>query len=131
MENNKKVTLPSGAVLTITAASFPRARSLFKAVLEELKSVKVDAKEQMLSAMKDLACTAFSSNKIESALNDCLLSVLYDGAKINADTFEPVEKRQDYPVVMFEVAQENLLPFMSSLYALLSPLQEKAENSRA
>ena len=131
MENNKKIILASGKELVITPASFVRAKALYQAVLDEFKSVKIESKEELGNVMKDMACVAFASKKIESALEECMKSVLYDGKKVNADTFEPVDARADYVPVCFEVAQENISPFLKSLYAQFSPLLEKLESTHA
>ena len=37
--------------------------------------------------------------------------------KIDKDTFEPVENREDYIQVCLEVIKENVAPFLKSLFA--------------
>ena len=39
-------------------------------------------------------------------------------AKISSQTFEPVEHRDDWIKTLMEVAQDNIAPFMKSLFAL-------------
>lgn len=76
---------------------------------------------------KDIFCTGFSSKKIEKALGACLKRCTYNDLKIDENTFEPEEARQDYLPVLFEVLGEVIRPFLSSLIALLPQAIEKVE----
>lgn len=117
----KEIDLPSGALLKITPASFSEAKALYQAVLEEIKGIEISSKEDLTSVFKNFACIAFSSKKIEQCLEVCFKRCLYNCGKgdfkIDKDTFEPIENRVDYMSVCVEVAKENLMPFMKSLYA--------------
>lgn len=118
--------LPSGATLKITVAPFHDAKALYQACLEELKFLKVDPNDEIdVNLFKDLFCAALSSKKIEVALKECLKRVTYNDLKIDEQTFEPVEARQDYILVCFEVAKENIAPFAKSLYAEFAPILER------
>ncbi len=116
-----EVKLPSGAILKITPAPFADARALYQAVLEELKQVPFNSKREISEVIKDITCLAFSSKGIEAALMKCFERCTYNSGKgdfrINADTFEPMEAREDYMAVCVAVAKENILPFVKSLYA--------------
>lgn len=114
---NRVVDLPSGAKLTIQPAPFAEAKALYQAVLDEIKHIDFSTQDEMSKLLKDLLCYGFSSKKIEAALYKCMDRVLYNGLKITDETFEPVDARGDYLVVIFEVAKENVEPFMKSLYA--------------
>lgn len=121
--------LPSGSKLKITVAPFAEARALYQAVLEELSGLRVDPHEEMdVNLFKNMFCVGLSSKKIENALNVCMKRVLIDDKKIDENTFEPLEKRQDYIPACFEVAKENIAPFAKSLYAEFSPLLEKIKS---
>lgn len=123
--NSRKVALPSGAELTIQLAPFADSKALYQAVLEEAKSLKIDAGADLdVNLFKDIFCSGFSSKKIESCLDKCLSRALYDGQKITAETFEPEGARQDYMAVCFEVASDNIAPFLKSLYAKFSVVLE-------
>lgn len=111
----KELTLPSGAVLKIQPAPFAEAKALYQAILEEVKHVQISATSDMTSVFKDLACIGFSSRKIEQALDQCFKRCLYNNLKIDKDTFEPVEAREDYIVVCVAVTKENITPFGKSL----------------
>lgn len=116
----KEVKLPSGALLKIQIAPFSDAKALYQAVLEEIKGVQVSSTTDLASIFKDLACIGFSSKKIESKLEECLKRCTIDHGigdlRIDKDTFEPIERRDDYMVVCMAVAKENILPFVKSLY---------------
>ena len=115
---NKKVLLPSGAELEITVSPFAVSKALYMAIAEEAKNLKMDANTELdTNFLKDMLLTAVSSKKIEIALDDCLKRVTYNGLKIEKDTFEPVEARQDYFEVMYHVARENVYPFTKNLCA--------------
>lgn len=114
--------LPSGAVLTLRPASFEVSKNLYQAILDECKNVHISTGTDMASVFKDFACISFSSKKIENCLWECFKVCQYDNGtsgnlKIDKDTFEPVSARDDFMVVCVEVAKENVLPFMKSLYA--------------
>lgn len=114
----REVKLPSGATLKISVAPFEDAKNLYQAMLEELKALKLDPNADVdVNLYKDLLCAGLSSKKIEACLKKCLERVTIDDLKIDSQTFEPVEKRDDYLTVCFEVAQDNVQPFMKSLYA--------------
>lgn len=117
----KEVVLPSGALLKITPSPFAVAKALYQALLEELRQVNVSVSTDMASVWKDLFCIGFSSRKVENCLLECFKRCTYNGGagdlKIDGETFEPVERRQDYLSVCVEVAKENVGPFAKSLYA--------------
>lgn len=115
-----EVKLPSGAILKVTPAPFEDARSLYQACLKELKPIGIAGKPD-IEMYKDLFCAGFASKEIEACLWECLKRAQYcdkqGNHKIGADTFEPVEAREDYFTVCMEVAKVNILPFVKSLYA--------------
>lgn len=116
----KEVTLPSGAVLKITPSPFKDSRALYQAILKEAREVKINSKMEIVEVYKDLFCLGFSSPEVEKCLWKCFERCTYDSGKgdfkIDENTFEPVEARNDYMQVCVEVAKENVMPFMKSLY---------------
>lgn len=130
----EEVKLPSGAVLKIQIAPFSDAKALYQAVLEEMRSVEITSKTDMASVFKDLACIGFSSRRIEAALEKCFERCLIDQGKgvlkIDKNTFEPVERRDDYLVVCLAVAKANIGPFVKSLYAEYGKFQAMIENAQ-
>lgn len=114
-----ELKLPSGALLKIQVAPFADAKALYQAILEESKGLHVSASSDLTSVFKDFACIGFSSKKIEACLEQCFKRCTYDSGKgalkIDKDTFEPLEAREDYIIVCVAVAKENILPFGKSL----------------
>lgn len=133
---SKEVKMPSGAILKIRVAPFAVSKKLYQALLVEIKNIHVNT-DDMENLMKDLFCIGFSSIHVEDCLKECFAYCQYnDGRgdfKIDADTFEPIEARQDYIEACMEVARENVTPFMKSLFAQLkqsSPVSEKVRKSK-
>lgn len=115
------IKLPSGTELKITPGDFESSRDLFQAVLEEGKGLKLDPMAEIdVNLFKDLFCVGFSSKKIEKSLWKCMEKCLYNEMKIQKDTFEPLDARQDYMTVCIEVGKANIMPFMKSLSAQYS-----------
>lgn len=112
----KKVTLPSGKELEIHIPSFQEAHRLQKAIAKEAKSLKIDASMELdANFFKDLVCSAIASDEITDSLNACLKRCLYDGKRIDKDTFEDEDARGDYFMIYYEVIQEALRPFVKGL----------------
>lgn len=113
----REIKLPSGATLKIPVVPFATAKALYQALLAELKNISIDPKGDTASLFKDLFCVGFSSPKIEACLWECFKRCLYNELKIDDQTFEPVERRDDYMKVCVAVATETVTPFAKSLYA--------------
>jgi hypothetical protein len=125
----KDIKLPSGAILKITDPPWAVALGLREAMAEEMKSIGVDSGMQVSKVMKDVICTAMSSQKVKAAMWECFARCMYDGGngmlKIDQDTFEPVKARQDYDVVCVEVAQHVLAPFGKEGFAKFAQILGK------
>lgn len=117
-----EIKLESGATLKISVAPFLDAKALFDSCMEELKSVDVSSERDMASVIKDIACVALSSKKIEKAIMKCAERATYNGLRISFETFEDVSARRDYLEVIQKIAEKNLEPFTSALAARLSDL---------
>jgi hypothetical protein len=117
----KEIELPSGAKLIINLSPFAASKALWQAMLTEAKGIEVSAGSDMAALYKSLFCAGFSSPHVEATLWKCFEKCTYnDGRgdlKIDKDSFEPENNRQDYITVCVEVAKENTLPFVKSLYA--------------
>lgn len=109
--------MPSGAILEINLAPFADANALNKAVAKELLKIKIDKDLELEDPnfIKDLVCTAISSDEIMGALWSCFKRCTYNNLKINQDSFESEEARGDYFNVCKEVLIGNLAPFGKSL----------------
>lgn len=131
MSELKKITLPTGSVLEMNIAPFADSKALYQAVAEEMMKVQLDPDRKVESALKDLICLGLSSQKIEMRINKCMERALYNGVKIDSQTFEPEKARDDYFMVCFEVAKVNVMPFMKSLYAQYKPILETLIGTQA
>lgn len=128
----KEVVLPSNRKLGITVGTFEESKALFTAVTEEFRGIKMDPSAEVdVNLFKDLFCTGLSSKKVDTALAALLRRCTYEGLKIDANTFEPVEAREDYLEVIFNVAQENISPFTKSLYARFAEVFQKMKSFQA
>lgn len=121
----RTVKLPSGNSLTIHPAPFKLAKALYLAVIEETKNVEISSKSDMVGIFRGIFLGGLASPRIDAALGSCLAYAIYNELKIDADTFEKVERREDYPTVCLEVAYENVYPFLKNLSAQYSLMLEK------
>jgi len=119
----RSVDLPSGAVLKVTCAPFATSKALYQAILKELRMARGDT---ITDIGKEIFCLGFSSLEVEACLWECFKRCSYNASagpgagadlKIDKDTFELVERREDYFKVCAEVVKENVLPFAKNLYA--------------
>lgn len=129
----REVKLPSGATLKLNPSPFAISKALYQAMLKELKDITIsDIKDADL--MKSFFCVGFSSIEIEALIWECFKRCTYNAGngdlRIDIDTFEPVERRQDYLAVCAEVAKENIDPFARSLYAEYKRYMEMTVNIR-
>jgi hypothetical protein len=114
----KTCKLISGAELRITPGAFGESKALYQSYLEELKALKMEAKTELdFNFYKDVILSALASKNFEACLYVCMRRCVYKGKRLeNVDeVFEDLEARGDYFEVCFEVAKENLLPFLKNL----------------
>lgn len=126
----REVSLPSGATLRVGPSPFGDALRLNEATLRVLRGVDVKP-EDMGNVIKGLLCDVASSPEFKAALQPCLARCLYNGGKIDEKTFEDSKTWGDYYDVVYEVAKENLEPFMKSLYARLLALVGASAKSQS
>lgn len=129
----KEVKCPSGAILKVGVAPFTDAKALYQALLKEAKGIAFHNKVELSSLYKDMFCAGFASAEIEKCLWKCMERCTYGekDLKISPDSFEPVEAREDFLFVCMAVAEENVGPFVKSLYAEYLRLLARSGNSPA
>jgi hypothetical protein len=116
----KEVTLPSGRMLKISLAPFSDGRQLFEAIAAESKNIEFKGSTDMdIGLFKDAFCVMIPSKMVNACLMKCMSRATIEGLKISEDSFSEEEHRQDYLPTLFEVAKENVLPFVSGPYAKL------------
>lgn len=133
--SNTETTLPSGAKLSITPASFEIANELRKAIMRALKGVSFDGKIQDISQMdvnilKEAIISVGSDDEIEKILFQCFARVTYDGVKIEKGLFDDLELgdklRSDYHNICWKVIEANVVkPFFSQTFSGLKTLAKK------
>lgn len=118
-------------------ADFLTAMKLKKAVVGAIKESGVDIARidinnlnmGSIDAIGQMILAADSSEKVEKALFVCLERCLYNGEKVTAETFEPVEARKDYYEIIIECLKGNLGPFFEPLFLRLKKLLEQPKIS--
>lgn len=119
----REVKLPSGATLKVAPSPFSVSKALYQAMLREMRTVFFPSSDDVREAFKEFFCIGFASVEIEKCLWKCFERCTYNSGsgdlKITEDSFEPVSCRDDYIKVCLEVAQDNVAPFIKSLYAEL------------
>lgn len=119
----EKITLKSGAILEIQLSPFAEAMRLFKTIANELKAVDIHLdgltidkiKGTDINGLKNGILQLLGSDALEAAVRTCQARCLYNGEKINGQTFEKPEARQDYLPVAWEVVKFNMAPFFAGL----------------
>jgi|SRR6185312_5167261 len=132
----KELKMPSGAILRILDIPFAEALALNEAVVEELKGISFSSETEMGVLYKDLFCVGFSSKKIKACLWECFKRCTYDSGKgplkIDHQTFEKEDLRQDYAEVCMEVAKAAIAPFVKAhsqkFFQILGALQASPES---
>lgn len=125
----KEVELPSGAILKINQSPFEVSLALKEAIIEELKSITFGKDTDVTDAIKNLYCISFSSQKIKSALKECLKRHTYNDLKIDSQTFESLDSRQDYETVCMEVTKAEISPFGKEGFVKFAHLAGEMINS--
>ena len=120
MSETTEHKLPSGAVLKFGLAPFAEGKELYQTLLQEARGITLsDDKEIDFNLMKEMICLGLASKKLDQAILECAKKCLYKGEKFSLDQFEDEKSRQDFIPIMLIVANENLRPFLKSLYASL------------
>lgn len=124
----EKISLPSGAVLSVQPLSYEKAWNVTQILLKELEVINLDLKSidfKELMAMDILVlkgpiCAFLGSPKVLEAAKECFTKCLYNDTKIDSMTFEKKESRGDFIFCCFYALKENVSPFFGSLVSALS-----------
>lgn len=131
----REVKLPSGAILKVAPSPFKDSKALYQALLKEGRGIQFSTKTELASVYKDIFCIGFSSEEVEKCLWACMKRCIYNDGKgdlkIDDSTFESIAARDDYMRVCLEVAKENVMPFIQSLYAEYQHIIATIENTPA
>lgn len=123
-----KIILSSGAKLEITPLPYLKAWSVSQIVIKEVEKIGLDPKDlksidfnNPMAAdvlnFKNPLCAVLASESILEAAKTCMERCTYNGLRIDDDTFERIEARQDFLPVVFSVLKENISPFFANLFS--------------
>lgn len=125
-----EIKLPSGNVMKMNISSFENGKNLYQTILKEANSLDINSSTELdEKLMLKIGMLALSSAPIEKAIWACFDKVLIDGEKLTEDYFDVVENREDFILIMIEVAKANITPFMKSLFAQFSQLFQQLKNT--
>lgn len=113
-----KFQLKSGRIVEMNLAPVETALALYRAVMQECQTAKIDLtiKEDMtmlelLGKNSEPLLRVMGSEYVMEAIKNCCAKVIYNKQKFSMDLFEDEKARGDYFGVMVLVALENLIPF--------------------
>ena len=124
---SEKITLPTGAKLEISLLAFEDAWSVVQTITKVLEGIHIDLKEVDFANivatdvfnLKAPICAILSNKEIIDAAKICFKRTLYNGIKIDGQTFETKDSRKDFLPVVYHVIKENISPFFANLLSLL------------
>jgi len=155
VKQGNEFTLPSGATLLVSTASFASAKALHDAMCRELRGKglgDLDVAElgkaisssdaAGLNWLADKAMSIVSSKEIEDAFFACAEKALYrhDGQELSSlqvtrrmfDEPSVSEKaREDFYHIFLRVAEVNLKPFIKALSSVLKARADQGAESQA
>lgn len=135
------------SLLKITPASYKEAKQLERNMLIALRDSpmkigldNIDKKNPLKSDLSDGTMGELiksvlylaSSNEVEESLFTCGKRAVYGNekniAKITEEFFEPLEHRELYYPIMFELIKVNVLPFIKGLFSQFGGSVEKIKS---
>lgn len=137
---SEPILLPSGRTLTVNIAPFSVGKKAFKTLARELLLVRLDLDitkiktvgDLDVNILKDAILQCIASDVLELCFFECAAKCLIsDGSaqlKVDKDSFEHEDARQDYLFVVWEVMKDNLIPFFKGLGSVL-PTSAKPQGS--
>jgi len=89
----------------------------------DLKGLDVDKWKSIsdidISAIKRPLSQVLSNAEIRKAGDKCLVKCIYNGQRVTAKTWEPIEARKDYLYAMFHALKDNVAPFFEGAFSSL------------
>ena len=124
MDNMKEIKGNNNSVIKIGVAPWQDAVRLKNAVSRDLAKVGIDLdgitlKTEINAALIQKLIKPFmtidSSEEFNTAVFKCMTRCTYNDDRITEQTFENVEAREDYYLIMLQVLTVNLAPFFKGL----------------
>ena len=127
------ITGVNGAEIKIDVAPFKDAIALKNVVFGSLAetgidissldlktlNLKTEIDQNVIDTIMKPLLKVDSSPEFYFAIFKCMNRCLYNGSKITEETFEPIEARGDYYLILLEVLKANLLPFIKELVSAI------------
>lgn len=99
--------------------------------LSDLSKIFNDNKTKYLNMIKDILLGMEVSEEFESVIYDCMKECTYKSIKITEQLFDDIpEAREDYDLIVREVIQENLTPFMKGLTGMFAVHSNTTESDQ-
>jgi hypothetical protein len=129
-------TTKAGKEIKINYAGFQDAMELKNAIGLELLKVNIDISDllnkeldsQSINTFKNLILIIDTSKPVREALFKCLSRCLYNGFKIDYNTFNDQEAVAEYYNIMINCIKKQLHPFFQNQLSELLPLLNKAKD---
>lgn len=120
-----KYQLKSGRIVEMNLAPVETALELYRAVMQEAQSCKLDltitenmTMLELLGKNSQPLLRIMGSEYVMEAIKNCCGKVLYNKQKFSMDLFEDEKSRGDFFGLMLLVALENLVPFFPQARSL-------------
>lgn len=119
----------SGAAIVINLAPWEDAKELKKVIEREGAQSIIDMNGD-LAKLSSLILKLDGSDAFEKALMPCLARCTRNGESVRGNTFDTKEGRSDYVEIVKACVNENIGPFVASLFSQFGPLlaTQKTEN---
>lgn len=139
----EEITLKSGNVLKVNVAPFIDAIRLTNIVAKAFSQRGLDFKidrdtelkfetlfnknpDAFVKGLADIVFEEFVMNVVFKCAERCIYVKNGVSLKINQDTFEDEEAREDFYEIMYKIAYANIKPFFANLLTVLSQTSETA-----
>lgn len=137
----------NGVKIVINPAPFKLVKRLRQCIAKELLKHKVDVGNptsfddlkgsikgnisEYLNIIKDIILGLEVSEDFESVLWECMSECTYKNIAITESLFDDIPTaREDYDLIVMEVIQENLAPFLKSLLGLFAMQEVPTEENQ-
>lgn len=124
----------SGASIVVNVAPFEDALLLQNLVGNPAMSIRTDVGPEFdidNTAAAHFMAVVASRADVQAQVMKCLARCSYNGLAINSKTFEAEAAREDYFEIAVACIQENLSPFVKSLFLQLSGVIEAMKKNPA
>ena len=141
----EEITLKSGNVLKVNVAPFIDAIRLTNIVAKAFSQRGLDFKidrdtelkfetlfnknpDAFVKGLADIVFEEFVMNVVFKCAERCIYVKRGVSLKINPDTFEDEEAREDFYEIMYKIAYANIKPFFANLLTVLNQTSETARS---